>query len=35
MMVISGILGFVAISLFWIIAGVLLIIGGVLALKTK
>ncbi len=34
-MVLSGILGFIAISLFWIIPGVLLVIGGVLVLKNK
>ncbi len=34
-MVLSGILGFIAVSLFWIVAGVLLVLGGDLALKTK
>ncbi len=35
MMLISGILGFVTTSLFWIVAGLILIAGGILALRSR
>lgn len=35
LMLFSGVLGFIAISAFWIIAGLLLIIGGLLALRKE
>lgn len=35
LMLSTGILGFIAISAFWILAGILLIIGGILAIRTK
>jgi len=34
LMLASGILGFIAVSAFWTIAGILLIVGGILALRT-
>jgi hypothetical protein len=33
LMLFSGIVGFIAISAFWIIAGIMLIVGGILALR--
>lgn len=35
LMLISGIFGFIAVSAFWIISGLILIIGGALALREK
>lgn len=35
LLLVSGILGFIAISVFWVIPGVLLIVGGALAFRSK
>ncbi len=35
LLLLSGILGFIAVSAFWIIPGILLIVGGALAFRSK
>jgi len=35
MMILSGVLGFIAVSVFWFISGILLIVGGILALRSR